>query len=322
MSLIKKTVFWFLMLAVLGGAFFLFDKKSEEKKAEAEVQKRIFSFEPADVMGFTIKKKGFEDLSVKKEGDLWLITSPVNAEGDKKEIDTFLEKLVASKLDGVLFEDAPKEKYSEMGLSEPELSVELIRNDGTSKIIAFGNRGPTNNVSFAALTDEPRILRINTDILADADKDAYQMRDKTLLGLDPTRARNVDIKWSEGERIFIEQKTEGKWNALGLPEGKTDFLRLMEMLVKLRNTKVKAFVDEEPKDLSAYGLKGPRVNIRFTDDKGVKYSIAIGERDRERRGYYAVRTGGKNVVLLEEDVVDSIPRLVRDLEEKPDEKGE
>lgn len=316
MRLFKKTVFWVLIFALLGGLFYLIDKRSEEKKAATEVHKRLFSFTPSDIMGFTITKKGAEPVSVKREGDIWLVTSPVNALGDAKEVDKYLEKLVNAKLDGVLFEKAPEEKFKEMGLADADLTVELIPERGESRTILFGDTGPTHNISFAAIKNDPRILRINTDIKADADKTAYDMRDKTILSFEPTRVKKLDIKWTDGNRIVVDQTSEGKWNTLGLPDGKTDFLRLMEILVKLKKTPIKAFIDEDPSDLGAYGLKTPRVRLLFVDEKGVKHSTLIGGRDKERRGYYAVNGEAKNVFLLEEDIVDSIPRSIADLEEK------
>ncbi|MBI5468529.1 MAG: DUF4340 domain-containing protein [Deltaproteobacteria bacterium] len=316
MRLFKKTVFWVLMLAVLGGLFYLIDRKSEEKKAATEIQKRLFAFSPSDIMGFTITKKGAQPVSVKREGEVWLVTSPVNAPGDAKEVDEYLDKLVSAKLDGVLFEKAPEEKFKEMGLFDPDLSVELIPASGESRTIVFGDTGPTHNISFAAIKNEPRIIRINTDIKTDADKAAYDMRDKTILAFEPTRIRKLDIKWTDGNRVVVEQTSEGKWNTLGLPDGRTDFLRLMEVLVKFKKTGIKAFIDEDPLDLGLYGLKTPRVRLLFVDEKGVKHSTYIGGRDKERRGYYAVNGEAKNVFLLEEDIVDSIPRSIGDLEEK------
>ncbi len=312
----KKTVFWVLILAVLGGLFYLIDRKSEEKKAETEIQKRLFAFSPSDIMGFTITKKGAQPVSVKREGDVWLVTSPVNAPGDAKVIEEYLDKLVTAKLDGVLFEKAPEEKFKEMGLSDPDLSVELIPASGEPRTIVFGDTGPTHNISFAAIKNEPRIVRIITDIKTDADKLSYDMRDKTILAFEPTRIKKLDVKWTDGNRVVVEQTSEGKWNTLGLPDGRTDFLRLMEMLVKFKKTGIKAFIDEDPSDLSLYGLKTPRVRLLFVDEKGVKHSTYIGGRDKERRGYYAVNGEAKNVFLLEEDIVDSIPRSIVDLEEK------
>lgn len=317
MRLFKKTVFWVLVLAALGGAFYLFDRKSEEKKADTEVKKRLFAFGPGDVTAFTIKKRGAVPVEARKEGSEWTLSLPVPAAGDRDAIGKYLDKLVNAKLDGVLYEKPPAGKLEEMGLKEPYLSVELTAG-GQKKTISFGDTGPTLNVSFAALSSEERILRINTDIRADADKEAYDMRDKNILAFDPTRVKSFDIQWTGGERIVVDHPSEGKWHALGLPDGKTDFLRVMEMLVKLKKSGIKAFIDEDPKDLGLYGLKNPRLKLVFVDEKGVRQTLAVGSKDKQRRGYHAFRGGDRNVFLLDEDVVDSVPRNASDLEEKTD----
>lgn len=320
MKLFKKTVFWVLVLAVIAGSFYLFDKKSEEKKSEEEVKKRLFAFTPDDVVGFDIKRSDGQGVSVRMENDVWIVTRPITAAGDVKRITRFLEKLVNARMDGVLFEKAPEGKLDELGLAEPFLQVELSTRGGSSTTVSFGDRGPTHNISYAAVKDDPRIFRINTDVRADADKGVYDMRDKTVLPFDPTRVKSFDIKWTDGQRIVVEQQAEGKWNALGLSEGRTDFLKVMEMLVKLKKSEIKAFVEEDPERLEPYGLDKPRARLIFVDEQGIRNRLLIGGRDRSRRGYYAARGAGRNVFLLEEDLLDSIPRSLGELEEKEDEK--
>lgn len=318
MKFFKKTVFWVLMFAVLGGSFFIFDKKTEEKKAVEEIKKRLFAFGPDDVSSISIKRKEGESLTLKKEGDVWMLTSPVTAPAHKENVDKFLDKVVNAKLDGILFEKTPEGKLEEMGLTDPYLTVEFTRSGNANTTINFGDPGPTNNVSFAVIKDDPRIYRIMTDVRADADKAVYDMREKTIFTFDPTKVKNFDVKWAEGERIIVEHPSEGKWNAMGLSEGKTDFLKVMEMLIKFKKSEIKAFVEEEAKDLKLYGLDAPRVRLLFNDETGVRHSIMLGERDKQRRGIYAIIGGEKKVILLEEEVYDTIPRKVSDLEDKGD----
>lgn len=318
MRFFKKTLFWFLLFAVFGGSFYLWDRKSEEKKAQEEVKKKLFYFEPKDVSSFTIRKRGSNEVvTVKRENSAWVLSSPVEAAGDNDSIEKFLDKLVNAKIDGILFEKAPQGKLEEMGLKDPYLSVDLATSAGP-KTISFGEAGPTHNVAFAVLKDDTRIFRVHTDVRADAEKESYDLRDKVILPFEPTKVKSMDVKWTGGNRILVEQAAEGKWNTIGLPEGKTNFLKLMETLVKFRKNKIKAFIDENPKDLAAYGLKDPRLKIIFVDEKGTRHTVLIGERDRQRRGYFAMRGGEKNVFLVEEDLVDSIPRSIGDLEEKDD----
>lgn len=315
MKFFRKTVFWVFVLFLLGGAFYLYDMRSEGTKEEAEAEKRLAPFDAKEVFSISIHKKGAPPVVVVREGDGWVLDSPISAQGDAEEIDRYVGRITGAKYDGVLFEKAAKENLDEMGLSDPVLTVVIATGNGAKKTLYFGDVGPTHNVSFASVKDDPRVFRINTDIKSDADRDAYQMRDKRLVSFDPTRAKRMEIRWTGGEKISLEQRAEGKWNTTGVADGRTDFMRLMETIVKLRASKIKAFVEEEKKDLEKYGLRTPRAVVSFIDADGAKHSISVGSRDKESRGYYAV-ADNTGVVLLEEDLVDSIPRSAADLEDK------
>ncbi len=321
MKFFKKTVFWVIILAILGGSFYIFAREVEEKKAIEEEKKRLFLFEPEDVTTIAVRKPGQEDVVVKRVEESWVLSSPVQAPGDGENIEKFLEALVEAKTDAVLFEEPPPGKLEELGLKEPYLRVELRTDDGTSKTVNFGDFGPTHNIAYASIEGDTRIFRIHSDIRTDSDKGAYYFRDKTILTFDPLKVRVFEIKWNGGEDIVIEHPQEGKWDAVGLPPGKTSFVKLMELLVLLKKGEIKAFVDEDPQDLEGYGLDRPRVELVFTDDKGAKHTLLFGKRDKVRRGFFAKRGSQKFVFVLEEEVMNRIPRTLAELEEKEKEEA-
>ncbi len=320
MKFFRKTVFWVIVLAVLAGTFYIFNKEVEEKKAVEEEKKKLFHFDPEDVALIAIRKPGQKDVVVKRvDDDAWVITSPVDAPGDKKNIEKFLKDLVMAKTDAVLFEEPPEGKLEELGLKTPYLKVELQTDDGRSKTVHFGNFGPTHNIAYASIEGDTRVFRINSDIRTDSDKGAYYFRDKTILTFDPLKVKTFEIKWKDGEDIVIEHPEEGKWDAVGLPAGRTDFVKLMELVVLLKKGKIKAFADDNPKDLARYGLDDPRVQFIFTDKKGVKHTLLLGKRDKVRRGIFAKRGEQPVVFVLEEEVMKRVPRKLMDLLEKQEE---
>ncbi|MBI5233683.1 MAG: DUF4340 domain-containing protein [Deltaproteobacteria bacterium] len=320
MRFFKKTVFWVIMLAIVGGSFYLLDKKTEEKKAEAEEKARLLPYTEDDISSFTLKRKD-GTITVEREGDGWKIASPLFAAGDKKNIDKLVQNLIRAKVDGVLFEDPPQGKLKEVGLEEPYLTLELKGSAAVLKAIDFGDYGPTQNVAFARIVGEKRILRIHSDVRADADKKVYDLRDKTISPFNPTNVKSFDIRWKEGERIVVNHPGEGVWDVEGLGEGKTDFLKVMEFLIKLKKSEIKDFTDETPESLKPFGLDEPRVRVSFIDEKGARHTLLLGSRDKQKRGVFAQRGGEKNVFLVEEELMDTVPRSISDLEEKPKKQG-
>ncbi|MDH5639442.1 MAG: DUF4340 domain-containing protein, partial [Nitrospinota bacterium] len=62
-------------------------------------------------------------------------------------------------------------------------------------------------------------------------------------------------------------------------------------------------------------LKDPKAKLSFwqSGDSDVTVSISIGDRNPEKRGYYVTMSDRNNVFLLEEDIINSIPREASDL---------
>ena len=65
MRFFKKTIFWLIILSVISGIFYFFDEKVTEKEVAEEEQRRIFTFEPADVISIEISN-GSSVILVKK----------------------------------------------------------------------------------------------------------------------------------------------------------------------------------------------------------------------------------------------------------------
>jgi hypothetical protein len=314
MRFFKKTIFWFIVLLTLGGVFYFFEEKVTEKELAEEAKRRIFSFEPSDVTGFEISK-GESVIAAKKGKEGWLIEKPVISYADQTAIDEMLNHTVKARIDGVLFDEAPSEKLKEMGLEPPYISISLKTSSGRISL-SLGDRGPTQNVAFAKISNEKRILRVHADVRSEVDKTIYDLRDKTVVAMDPKTLRTVEVIWDGGKSISIQHPQENIWDTEGIPAGKTDQTKLFAFLYGIKEAKAKAFIDENPEDFGLYGLTKPRLRIRFIDNKNLLQTLLVGDKDKKLRGFYAKRGGDRNVFLLEEDFLDNIPEEARDLEIK------
>lgn len=304
-------------MAVIGGSFYLIDRGVEEKKVTAEEKKRLFPFEPNDVSEFQIIR-GSENIVLRKEGSDWHMESPLRTMGDKDAIQKLLDGVVKAKIDGILFESQPQEKLKEMGIidSPTALTAAFRTAAPLVKTIVFGDRNPGMNLGFAILKDDPRIFRLTADIKAEADKTVFDLRDKTAINFAPLKVKGFEINWLDGESITVDHPSEGKWHIIKPKNLIANPNKATELLYKIRDSKIKAFADEEPKDLSIYGLDKPRLRISITDEKGDNLEMLVGERDKKQRGLFAKRTDAKNVFVLEEDFILGMPKNAEDLEEK------
>ncbi|MBI3397678.1 MAG: DUF4340 domain-containing protein [Deltaproteobacteria bacterium] len=315
MRFFKKTVIWFIALAVIGGSFYFIDRQVEEKKVVEETKKKLFSFEPKDVIEIQLNRTK-DNVLLRRNGSEWLLEKPLHAAADKEAIQKLLNAVINAKFDATLFESKSKEKLKEMGIEGADsLSVVFKTSPGLEKTVIFGDRNPTMNLGFAILKDDPRIFRLTADIKAEADKTVYDLRDKTVIYFEPLKIKGFEIQWWDSELLAVDHPAEGKWHVVKPREAVASAIKATELLYKLRDSRIKAFVDESPKDLVDYGLAKPRLKIRVTDEKGKKIELLVGERDRKQRGIFAKKGDAQNVFSLEEEFIANIPKTAAELEE-------
>jgi len=302
----KKTLFWFIVLITLSGAFFFFDKKEEAVKQLKEEQLKLLPTAVKDISEFWINYiKENRQIKVVREKDGWKLVQPLSAKGDVKAIEKLLTNVVTSRKDAVLFEKVEQAKLVELGLGDPEVEMGMKSPTG-EVVIVFGERGPTNNVAYAMFKGRPEVYRVHSDLKKEVSMDAYALRDKTILDFDPTKMRRLEIVKKGMSRVVIVQN-QSKWNMLEPTAGIASMAKVLEYLYAIKNGEIKAFADENPTDLAPYGLTSPMLQLTiYQEQKEKPYILTIGDKDRARRGYFAKVDQAKKVFDVEEDMVNTL----------------
>jgi len=302
----KKTLFWVIILISLAGSFYFFDQKEEHKKQLVEESLKLFPFTVADVSEFWIDNKK-DNLQVKalRGKDGWQLVQPLFTNGDKKAVEDFLKIIVTARKDAVLFNEVESAKLAEMGLADPQVEMGL-KARGEEIVIVFGGKGPTLNVSYAMFKGQPEVYRVHSDLKAEASKGIYAFRDKTILDFDPMKLARLEIVQQGADRTVVENDN-GKWNMLEPVRGRASMEKVLETLFAIRNGQIKAFGEEKPSDLAAYGLTAPRLLLTIQQaDQQQPYQLLIGDKNRAERGYFARSNQGEKVFTVEEDLVKTI----------------
>jgi len=302
----KKTIFWVIALAALFGASQLIDDRVEEAERVEQANLKLFPFEIDQVAAFWIKtaKDGIR-ARLNREGDGWQLNEPLAAKGDDEAIGKLLKNIVDSRKDAILFEDPEPAKLAELGLAQPELEISFKTANGVTTM-EFGDKGPTLNVTYGRFKGETAVYRIHSDVRTEADTSVYALRDKSTLLFDPLKLKRMEIM-RRGRDMVVVVLERGRWDMLLPQKARADQAKVLETLYAIKDTPVKAFVDEAPSGLAQYGLEPPSITVTITvQGKKQVQVLHIGGKDRKRRGYFARSNSSQNVVLLEEKLVKSL----------------
>ena len=306
MNFTKKTLFWFIVLISLSGVFFFFDKKEEAVKQLKEEKLKLLPTAEKDISEFWINYiKENRQIKAIRDKEGWRLVQPLNAKGDAKVIEKLLTNVVTSRKDAVLFEKVEQAKLVELGLGDPEIEMGLKSTSGET-VIVFGERGPTNNVAYAMFKGRPEVYRVHSDLKKDVSKDAYALRDKTILDFDPAKLRRLEIVKKGMSRVVVVQE-QSKWNMLEPKAGIASMAKVLEYLYAIKNGEIKTFANEDPADLAPFGLSSPMLQLTiYQEQKEKPFILTIGDKDRANRGYFAKTDQAKKVFDVEEGLVDTL----------------
>jgi hypothetical protein len=308
----RKTLFWLTALVLAAGGFYFFDQRVMEQDRIIEENLQLFPFTVQEVEAFWInsRKDGLRAKVHRRDGQWWL-TEPIVARGDQSKIDSVLSNVVLARKDRTLFEEVDAVKLRELGLETPSIEMVFLVS-GIETTILFGGAGPTNNITYAMLSGDPRVYRIHSDVKSEADKTVFDLRDKSLLTFDPVKLKRFEMNRRGQSRIVVEHH-EGRWRLIEPSSAQASMENVLEGLFMINNAEVKAFtgdsiagLDNPVQDKEAtYGLSSPRIKLNIVDEqRDEPYVLIIGNKDRVRRGYFAITNRGEEILVIAEDLVN------------------
>jgi hypothetical protein len=311
----QTTVALAALLAILGGAYYLYEIRWAPEREQAASRKgRVFAVEPKDVTAVEIKRGG-ETLRLARAGDGWEMTAPVKTRANGAEVDGMLTTILTAKIDREIA--ATPASPADFGLDKPVADIDLTLKDGKQVGLSIGAKSPTGVWVYASEKGKPAVFVLPDSVAREASRPAADLRDRTILAYNRAEVTGFEIVTAEGA-IAVEPADGGRWKIarpLALP---ADSDVVSDFLDKLGGGRVKEFVAESPSTLAPYGLDRPlRVTIHTGKDKErASRTLLLGRADADRKGTYAMREGGSTVFLLPDDVATALPRNVAVLRNK------
>lgn len=311
----QTTVALAVILAVLGGAYYLYEIRWAPEREQAESRKgRVFAVEPKDVSVVEIKR-GAETLRLERAGDGWEMTAPVKTRANGTEVDGMLTTILTAKIDREIA--ATPASPAEFGLDKPVADIDLTLKDGKQVGLSIGAKSPTGVWVYASEKGKPAVFVLPDSVAREASRPAADLRDRTILAYNRAEVTGFELVTGEGA-IAVEPADAGRWKIARPVALPADSDVVTDFLDKLGSGKVKEFVAESPPTLAPYGLDRPlRVTIHTGKDKErASRTLLLGRADAARQGTYAMREGGSTVFLLPDDVAKALPRNVAVLRNK------
>ncbi len=279
---------------VLAGSYFFLDWYQNKKAQEKEEAKKIFTVREGDITSITLQHQS-EEIRLVREGKDWRLTHPVKDQADGITLNSLLAALASLRLDRDL---GPEKDLKPFGLDQPPLVVSFSVGD-QPHTLAVGKKIPGGQGYYARRDQAPQVLIIAASSKESLDRPLAALRNRALFDFTLEQVKAFRVK-TGGKQVVLEKKGD-TWTWAGRENFKIYSDRLERLLRFVSLARVKDFVSDAPKDLGAYGLAPPVLEITVVTDKG-EQRLLLGARKKDE--CYARRGDKAPVVLMEDLLLD------------------
>jgi len=313
MKLSKILIYLVILVAVAAYLYLVEIKYKEKQEAAEKSSKKIVQVEKDKIVEIDLHSQDKGNIELKKPGDTWVLTAPVKAKADEAAIGTLLTSVADAEAEKVVLEKDVK--WEEYGLDKPEFSVSLLAADKTTTI-SFGARNPAKTSYYLRAGDDPRLFLVADTLRNALNKTAFDVRDKSVLGVAPDQVERIVIT-KDGHETELKRRTGDKWTMVTPEQTRVKSQVIRQSLINLTNLTARQIIDVPQKEGDPYGLDNPAEKIVLSG-KDLDQTLLIGKAEvkQAKPGPAAdryVRVQGHDMVY----VVDG--RVLKEMKTDPQE---
>ena len=296
-----RSTFLLLVMALgIGGYIWFVEKKQLSTDEREEKEKLVFSVTADDIDRIELVRDKDPVALAKATDGTWNLEKPLHYKADVHQLRGILHRIEALKSERVIPAAAVDEKkVEEFGLVKPRITVRF-RASGKERGLAVGEDTPLGETAYARVEGANDVHVVAKSLYAALNKEVKDLRDRGVIEFEQADLSKVVVTRG-GKSVELARENE-EWRIVSPVSGAADPDKVNGLLRKLRNLRVRDFVDDAPRELEKYGLAAPAADIALTGKNGEAAGTILFGNEGEK-GVRYVRTAGRAAVLAVGDTV-------------------
>lgn len=326
----RTTLIIIVLLAGIGGAYFLFFQESSDETSTKEKQRihQVYDITRENVRQVEISfaDAAYQNLKLVKDAtDAWQLESPFHADADGEKVNQMLDDILNKRVK----QNLEVTGLTQYGLDTPSITLSLWT-AGTSPAATFliGKKAINFSV-YVKEKSEAHIFLIESSVLDDLTKSPTDLRSRSVIKFSTETVSNIQIEHrakgltSQPSTVNCEKRGD-TWLVTHPIEAKADAEEIETLLSELRALQVSTFEADTveanvPTRLENSGLDTPRLQIALTDgDK--TYALHIGSavlsEDGTQERVYVKSVHQDAIYTVSDDIYTLLNKSAFDLRDK------
>ena len=325
----RTTLIIIVLLAGIGGAYYLFFQEPSDKAVENEKPRihQVYGVtrDAVQQVEIAFADAAYQDLKlVKDTTDNWQLAEPLHADADSEKVSQILDDILNKRVKQTL----EVTELAQYELDAPSIRLSLWTGGNTPTATFLIGKKAINFSVYVKEQSEAHIFLIESSALDDLTKSPTDLRDRSVLKFNPETVSGIQFKHrdagsaSQSSTINCEKRDE-TWHVGHPLEAKADTQEIEDLLSELGLLKVSTFEADSADtkvQLEKFGLDDPRIQVELTDGDNT-YAIDIGasipsENGTHGRVYVKTAVYQDAVYTVDEGIYHLLNKSVFDLRDK------
>ncbi len=275
----------------------IYNKSKNDKLLEESEKLNIFNFNEKSISEIKIHNAS-GDYEFKRENNEWMMTQGDNIAISSYKLSSISDTISTLKADSILNE-GQEVNYEKYGLNN-SMVITAVVSDGKEYSVEVGNQVPGDSRYYARKSGDNVVYLIASQYADILWSEKNDLKDTYMF--DVSNANQITyLKYKcAGETIYELSKEDNKWQILDpCPSLTVNNSGVESILLEVIRASCVTFIDEDDKDLSAYGLDNPSYEIAVkTADKEAEF-IFGDYYDEEEQYIYAQNKGTGQIYVFQ-----------------------
>ncbi|MFQ5449818.1 MAG: DUF4340 domain-containing protein [Nitrospinaceae bacterium] len=248
---------------------------------------------------------GESSFDLVKNEKQWEIVKPVRTKADPNEVRRFLNSVKFSRIRE--FVEEKPETLTPFGLDTPVIQLVLeIGKEAKTLSLLVGNQ--KNEAGFFGKTgDASNVVLLGKNLVETLTKKPVDFMDKILLEFKEDDVAQIQLRSPKEEIEVVRDKDEPSlWKLVKPKASRADTAALNNLLLDLKEARIKEFVKISMQDPSLFGLDRPVKELTLHWKKGAPWTLKLGNKSTDGKYYFAGRTGDSTVFMVSGETVSKI----------------
>jgi hypothetical protein len=308
---LRNTLIWLVIAADIMSYIWFFERKQMSTKEAEEKGARIFHIKSDDIDRIELKREGGDIVCVKDGAGEWQMERPLEYKADESQMRSICSRFESLKSERTIRRDeVDEEKLEEFGLKEPRLTA-LLHAKGRDLELRLGEDTPLGNSIYGQVSGKGDIYVLAKGIYSVLAENADDLRDKEVVHFEVDELSKVEFE-RKGGIIELTQEN-GTWRMQRPFEGLADPGKMSGILRKMKNLRVRKFVEDKPKALAKFKLDKPLYEVTLWDKRDGSSKKVLFGKEAEQDTVYAMRSGQDTVYTVSNGMLKDLNLNPEDL---------